>query len=519
MSETPTGYQAGTKREGAGSALVQIILVGALAGGGLFFYKGTVKEKERISNLSREARTAARQGDAPGLLEAKVKFIETGKDKEDPRMIAELAEISALLYYEYGMADQQAVAEEYVALAKEMDLKKESRFAAEVYLALAKGQADEGERIAEDFAQKYNYPGKIMHALAESKLMQGKAGEAQMAAEQGMKVAASLIRLPLVHGDAFLAQGKFGAAEASYRKAAQMNAGHLGMVARNVRLVALRRSKKPKYIRSKDIEIARGQLSANSPRISALLTYAEAESYYSEGKVKKALKIADKALQENDRMFDALLLKGRSQVRLKRTKGAVKSFDALLKAVPTSLTYAQTAFEFLNRVGKGKEGINYLEGVKTAAPDNNHVYPALSVAYSRVGNVKKATEMAKISVEKLGNASDEAVFATARALQADGKGKEAIAKYQEAVGYHKAGMKWPEAYYALGQLSVAEKDLPGAETSFVKAGDLWETSNAPIDIIVDAYSQALEVAKGQGRKAKPRVDIYKKKIKKLLKGG
>lgn len=519
MSETPTGYQAGEKREGAGSAFVQIILVAALAGGGLFFYKGNVDEKKRVAALTKEARVAARTESPSKLLEARAKFEETGKHKEDPRIIAELAEIAALLYYEYGMADMQAVAQEYVQLAKDKDLKKESRYVAEAYLLLAQGQAVEAENLLEEFRKKFGDLGKLMHAVAEAKLMQGKPEEAQQAAEIGMKVSSNLIRLPLVHGDAFVAQGKYGAAQQSYKKASTMNAGHVGMLARNVRLSALRRSKKPKYIRVPEAKEVRNQLEGNTPRISALLTYAVAESYYSEGNLKKAMQTADKALKENERMYDAMALRGRIFVRRKKSKDAIQAFDALLKAVPTSLTHAQTAFFSLHTIGKGKEGVKYLENLHKTAPENQLVLPALSVAYAQIGDAKKADEMAKKAVKELGDGRDIALFAEARSLQAAKKGDDAIKKYQEAFKASANGAEWPELHFAMAELSLDGKDAAAAESSFVKAASLWEKKNAPVDVVIHAYVKAFDAAKAQGRKAKPRMDIYKKRLDKLRKDG
>ena len=81
-------------------------------------------EKKRVAALTKEARVAARTESPKKLLEARAKFEETGKHKDDPRIIAELAEVAALLYYEYGMTDMQAVAQEYVQLAKDKDVKK-----------------------------------------------------------------------------------------------------------------------------------------------------------------------------------------------------------------------------------------------------------------------------------------------------------------------------------------------------------------------------------------------------------
>jgi predicted Zn-dependent protease len=213
---TPSGYKRSGRKEGAASAAIQVILGLALVGGGLFWYSGYVAEKERISNLIIEAKTAQRGDDAPALLAAKAAYEKTGKAKTEDKVIVQLAEVTSLLVYAYGMADLRDEAMEYLQLSKDRDLQKASRYAAETYMFLSDGQADAAEQLVTGLMKKGIKDPKLFHGFAAAKLAQGKAREAQTAAEEGMKLTTGLVRLPIIHGDALLAQGNYASAVSAY---------------------------------------------------------------------------------------------------------------------------------------------------------------------------------------------------------------------------------------------------------------------------------------------------------------
>ena len=93
------------------------------------------------------------------------------------------------------------------------------------------------------------------------------------------------------------------------------------------------------------------------------------------------------------------------------------------------------------------------------------IYVELSLAQSSMGKGKDALASAEKAIEKLGNAHDLAVFAKGRAYQADNQLDKARETYAEAVGFRQQGQDWPELYYALGQLRMAEKNFDDAVAS------------------------------------------------------
>lgn len=518
-SQVPGGYQANTTRQGPLMAIIQIIVAVAIAGGALFFYLQHVNEKKRVAELTSQAREAAKRGDAAAFLEAKKKFIETGKEKEDPAIIAAIAEITSFLYFEYGMKDERTDAQEYVQLSKDKDIQKAERYAAEAYLALGDGQAADAERTLIDLLKRTRHA-KLLHALAESKLIQGKAKEAQNAAQEAQKLSSQMVRVPLTSGDALLAQANFGAAKASYQKALLLNGDHLQARTKMLLAQALSGDTKPRLLHKgiKGLRTAAGE--TPPPRIDALLTYTDGEIFLSEGKAKSALKAADEALAKDPGLVDAYFLKARALAKRKKIKEATVAFNELAKKVPTSLPYALAAFTALDRVEKTKEGVVFLENVAKADPTNGKIYPHLSIAYAKAGDAKKAMEIADKAIEELGNAHDLALFSKARAFQAAGKAEDAQKTYSEAIANHEGGSSnWPEVYFEMGSLRVDEKRYEEAVLLFKQAAAQWEKAKAPDDKVADAYQAAGKALEAQGgRRNKKGAEAFYKKARDVRRG-
>ena len=505
--QIPGGYQREVKTEGPVMALAQVLLFAAIAGGALYFYYGHVTEKKRIADLVTEGKKAAKNDDAPALLKAKELFEQTGKVKEDDRALVAMAELTAQLYQAYGMADMKGPAAEYVELAKERELQKAERYAAEAYLLIGDGRPQDAERVITDLTKKGVRHAKLLHALAVAKLAQGKAKEAQVACEEGMKLSTALVRLPITHGDAMLAQGTFASATNSYNKALQLNPDHLRARTAILLVQAVSRQGKPKLLHK---EAARLLAEANDirdgnppPRVKSFIEYTDGEIYLSEGKAKQALKLAEAALATDNTIHDALSLKGRALAMLKKYKAAQKAFDAALAAVPTSAPYAQAAFDVLYRAGKKKVAVTYLEKVQKANPENGHIYVSLAIAQAKAGKAKLATETAKKAIEKLGNAHPDALFAVARALQANKEWDKAREKYNEAM-QEKGTQTWPEVFYEMGWVRYHEKDYAAAQALFKSSIAQWEKARAPIETIADAYTAMGDATRAMGGRANKR---------------
>jgi predicted Zn-dependent protease len=514
----PGGYDRNVKREGAGSALIQVVIVGALVAGGVFFWSKTKGEDKRIMELAVAAKEKTAGDDAPALLEAKTKLaaIPEAELKKNNQILATAAELEAQLFQAYGVADARVKAEQYVQILKERNVRSAERYAAEAYLLLGDGKADEAEALLMDLMNNKGAArhAKLMHALSVAKLGQGKAKEAVVAAQEGQKLSTQLVRLPIAEGDALLALGNIPSAANAYLKATKQNPDHLRARTALALTAAISRQGKPALLRkSLDalLEEANGKHDGNPPpRVKGFIEYATGEIYLVDNDAKNALSMADTSIATDPTQPAAHALRGRALAKLGKPADARKSFDDALALAPSSLPIAKSAYEVLLRSNKAAEGIVYLEKVQSSNPDNGMVYVELSLAQSHAGLGKDALKNADIAMEKLGNAHDLAVFAKGRALQADGQLDKARETYGEALGYHQT-QDWPELFYALGQLRMAEKNYEDAVQSFEQAVKFWDKQGGSIDWVADAYDGIGKAYEAQGKaKRKEAADAFQK---------
>jgi tetratricopeptide (TPR) repeat protein len=504
------------KRESGVSALIQVVLVAAVVGGAVFGWWKFAGEKKRIADLAVTAKQATEGDDSMSLLKAQKLFDDidaSGATQEkDPSILSTMAELQAQLYFTYGVADAKARAEKYVAMAKDRDLKKAERYAAEAYLMLGDNRAAEAEAMLTDLVNNRGARhAKLLHALAVAKLVQGKAKDAVVAAQEGQKLSTLLVRLPITEGDAYLAQGNFTAAEAAYLKALKLNGNHLRARTALAMVAAAARKAKPDLLASNldmllgnadDMHKAVGQ--STPPRVKGFIEYAKGEILLVDNKADAALQQAEASLATDAGQAATLGLKGRALAKLGKVAEAKAAFDAALTAAPSSLPIAAAAAKTLRRAGSEADGLAYLQKVVAANPDNGMGHVELSLFLANAGQAKDALKEADEAVAKLGNAHDLAVFAKARALHADKDLTKALDTYKEALGYH-GNQEWAELYFALGQVRADEKNWEEAAGAFESAIKFWDKQGGSLDDVADAWEQrgkALGNVKGKTKESK-----------------
>jgi tetratricopeptide (TPR) repeat protein len=504
------------KRESGLSALIQIIVVGAVVGGAVFGWWKYAGEKKRIAELAVTAKQATEGDDSMSLLKAQKLFDEidaSGKTQEaDPSILCTMAELQAQLYFTYGIADAKTRAEKYVGMAKDRDLKKAERYAAEAYLMLGDGRAAEAESMLNDLINNRGARhAKLLHAMAVAKLVQGKAKDAVVAAQEGEKLSTQLVRLPIAEGDAFLAQGNYAGAEDAYLKAMKLNADHLRARTALAMVAAAARKAKPELLaQSLDdllanaVELHKRIEQPVPPRVKGFLEYAKGEILLVDNKADAALQQADASLTTDPGQAATLGLKGRALAKLGKVAEAKAAFDQALTTAPSSLPIAAAAAKTLRRAGDEAAGLAYLQKVVAANPDNGMGHVELSMYLSNAGKSKDALKEADEAIAKLGNAHDLAVFAKARALHADKELEKALDTYKEALSYH-GNQEWPELYFALGQVRADEKNWEEAASAFESAIKFWDKQGGSLDDVADAWEQdgkALANVKGKTKESK-----------------
>lgn len=514
-------YQRNVKRESPVSAIVQIVLAIGIAVGGLYWYWGHVEKQKEVAKLHKEAKEAQKADDAPALLEAKKKYEEIPqygvKLEDDDDILVAMAELTAQLYQAYGMAEMRSEAQRYVSLAKERDVRKAERYAAEAYLLLGDGDPVGAENVIKQLTDKGIRHAKILHAMSVAKLAQGRAREAQTAAEEGQKLSTTLVRLPIAHGDALAAQGNFSSARSSYSKALQLNGNHMRARTAILLAQAVSGDGSPNLLHKgaqnllTEVQNVHGE--NPPPRVKAFILYADGEVFLREGDAKKALARADEALSADPKLHEAFSLKGRSLARLNKLPEAKAAFEEALKAVPTSLPYALAAAETFGRAGKGDDAVKFVEGVTKAAPDNGFGFVHLAIYQARAGKGKDALKTAEQAVAKLGNAHEMALFAKARALQADGDLEKARETYNEALS-SRGDRNWPEVFFEMGHVRMGEKAYDEAVALFGEAIKLWDKSGGSAFDIADAYEGMAKAVRAQGGRKNDRLaDEYMQKAR------
>ncbi|MBM4283142.1 MAG: hypothetical protein FJ137_21130 [Deltaproteobacteria bacterium] len=504
------------KRESGAAALLQVLVVGLVVIGAVFGWWKTSSEKKRVAELAVNAKQATEGDDSPSLLMAQKLFDEidlTGATQEaDPSILSAMAELQAQLYFTYGITEAKARAEKYVGMAKERDLKKAERYAAEAYLMLGDGRAAEAEAFLTDLVNNRGARhAKLLHALAVAKLVQGKARDAVVAAQEGQKLSTQLVRLPITEGDAFLAQGNYTGAEGGYLKAKKQNGNHLRARTALAMVAAAARKAKPDLLASnldtllgnaEDMHKAIGQ--SVPPRVKGFIEYAKGEILLVDNKAALALQQAEASLTTDPGQAASLGLKGRALAKLGTVAEAKAAFDQALSVAPSSLPIAVAAAKTLRRAGAEGDGLAYLQKVVAANPENGLGHAELSLFLSAAGQSKEALKEAEEAVAKLGNAHDLAIFAKARAIHADKDLVKALDTYKEALGFH-GNPEWAELYFALGQLRFDEKNLEEADGAFDSAIKFWDKQGGSLDDIADAWElkgKTLGGMKGKTKESK-----------------
>jgi len=500
------GYQRSEKRESAASAVVQVAVALIVVGVAVFFYARAATEKEHVATRAKQAMEAALGDDAFALLKAKALYAEAGDElrlAKNDTVLANMAELEAQLVQSYGIAAERPHADRLLALAKDRDVKKAERYAAEAYLLIADGKPVEAEKVITALTDRGVRHPKVLHALSVAKLAQGKAKEAQVAAEEGMKLSSQLARLPIAQGDALLDLGNYAAAYGAYKKALQINGDHLRARTAINLTQGISRAAKPALL-LKDMDTLLEDATTRSggtppPRVAGFIHYVKGEIFLVDNQAQAALAQVDKALASDPSQAPALGLKGRALAKLGKLDDAKKAFTDALALAPTSLPIARAAAETLGRAGKAQEGLAFVEKVREANPDNGLVYVHLALAQARAGKAKEAMASATTALDKLGNAHELALFAKGRALRAEGALDKARETYLEAITA-RGNSDWPELFDEMGHVRLAEKNWDDAVATFEQAIRLYDKLGGANDDVAAAYDGLAKAYEGIGKK-------------------
>ena len=429
------------KRESFGSAMVQIIIVGALLAATVFLVYRRGSNKRDIAEFMQQARALAVRGNAADMKKAIAKAeeaLEKDATAGDPN--AFIAATYTDLWLVHHEAGAEAKAKEFLEKAKSAQAQTEDRYGAEAMHLIAAGKTKEAENFVEELRKKGGSGARIFFAQAEAMKQQGNLKLAGVGFKSAMEKAWKDLNYASGYGEQLMEEGIPGALDL-FNKASGQNSenfrARLGLA-----LARVQRKDRVgdaaailKELQGRGDELSAPQ-KARAMAIGAAILNIELQH-------DQAIIAADQALALNPDDAWALLAKANA-LAMKKDPGAPAAYDAAVKKAP----YAPT-FYF--------EGAANLQ--KAGQPDA--AMALLSKYEEFFRNVKNQTIDGKEEIYL--DRDDRYWLARGELLRSGGKPDDAMAAFDKAIAAKSLNLS--RAYYSKAALLIEKKE-------FDKAGEL-----------------------------------------------
>ncbi len=476
--------------------LVPVVLVAGLGVGGLFLYNQHVTVKEEVAKRAQKARDKMYKHDVASLEEAKKLYTEI-LDLDPGNQEANAA--LALTYYylnDNGVAGSLDKARQHLQEAG--DAETASRYAAAAYLKVADGKAAEAEAdVIKLFEQEIGAP-VIAHAMGVALKTQGKFIEANRVIRSAQESAFSAVAFQLTLAEIAHLQGDDRAAVKQLRDITRdsMNPNH--DLARAY-LAALQ-LKNYGNLTNPAQNIERAQKTKNfAARGEGMLLWAEGELALAVGNAEGAINKADEALKKMPDFAPLYDLQGRAHYALGRFK---KAGEAYAKAAEAKPAYRGPKWDLAELKSEQKDDaalaiVDELE--KSALGTKGPEYEIFRGDHAlRKGEIEKAKEHYTKAAE-LGDNPD-ILFGLAKVTfeEEKAKGNKAdIEKVGEALSLALDKRRlYPEVHEYLGEISLWNYLVDGADASYKTAEDQYKKLRRPIPEVVRFYDRVIGEFKG-----------------------
>ncbi|RKH35015.1 tetratricopeptide repeat protein [Corallococcus sicarius] len=458
------------RREGLGSALLQIGVVAVVLAAAVawFVHRGQVRQE--VDAHLRTARAAALKGN-PGDLKMAQEQLETlftlSPDSRDARALS--ADIQAELWLDHHVPGADQKAREQLERAEAMGSRSGERYGARALLLVGEGKTAEAQKLLEELtAQGANSP-KLTLAQARLLQRQGRLSEARIAFARAAEGAWRDPRFSAAYGEALLDEGLFPQAVDAFSRATTANPDHqLSRV--TSALAQLYSGKNPDSVKA-TLEELRSSTRQLTPALQARLAVAQAELSLTKGAPDEALSLTDAALKAWPEEHYALFTRARA-LAAKRAPEARQAFEAAVAKRPTAPLLALDGARLLQAQGDGAGALALLDTyektfreVKVQAADGKSV-PAL-------------------------DRDDRYWLARGGVMELAGRQDDALAAYDKALAARGVGLA--KAQYAKGALLLARKDFEGARTLLSQVAPDTGAGNMP-----EAYEALGELLFAQG---------------------
>ena len=498
------------KKEGFGSAILQIGLVAALLAGAIYFFYQRQTVKKETGERMREARLIAIKDNPVDLNLALKKADEIlALDSSSADAICFACALHTELWTTHKVSGEEAKAKEWLAKAEKADDRnREDRHASRALQMIAEGKVKEGEDYIEELRKKGGASPRLFFAQALALQAQGNLKLARSgfisAADKAWKDPAYTVGF----GEANLAEGLFPQAQDAFNKALSANPEHL-FARIDTALCKTLRNLGTKDAQDLVTELATADL---TPALKARLLTVKAELFNLQAQYDDALKAANEAIAANPDDAWALYAKARA-TGLKKDPGTAAAFDAVLAKNKVAPLFYFDGAGLLLQAGHLDAGLALLDKYE-----------------SQFKNVKNTDSAGKEEIYL--DRDDRYWLARGNLLLAANKGDDAMAAYDKAIAAHsinqiranyakaalliqrkefeKAGLllvditpadgtgQLAEAYFAMGEVQFAKTDYAPGCQSFAFGLTRMKTLQAPreqLNFVVDDVHKKLLAAK------------------------
>lgn len=440
-TETTPGAGGWNKREGLGSALIQIVIVGAILAGAVYlvFQRGT--NRKATAEIMQEARATSMRGNLGDLKKALAKADDALQiDSSSADALAFEAALWTDLWLTHREPGADAKAKDLLARAKKADAKTDERYGSEALQMVAAGDAKGANAFVEDLRQKGGSGARIFYAQAVALQQLGNLKLARQSFKAAMDKQWKDVNLASAYAEAIILEGVPGAIDA-LNKATGQNPDLF-----RARLdLALARIQKGDRLGDaeaiiNDVGSHEDELSvAQKARVLALKGYIAVIAHDAD----TAATLADQALAINPDDAWAMLVKG-SALALKKDPAAADQFSALVQKVPSGAVFYFDAASALQQAGLLDQAL-----------------ATLSRYEDFFKQVKNQTADGK--EEAYLDRDDRYYLARGDVLRAAGKYDDAMAAYEKAIAAKNVNIT--RATYAKAALLMEQKQ-------FDKAGEV-----------------------------------------------
>lgn len=459
--------------EGAAQFLKHIgigVLVFSLITGGYVWW---ARRAHAAEELVREALSLADKADIGSLREADRMYSEAlAIQGSNDHALAGRAEINAVLWVVYGIAESETPALEYVATARKNGIERAERYAAEALIAMKQARLDDAGSIISGVLARGGLSDHLLWVHGLVQMAQGKVALARANFLRAHQTRSSAAHYAASLGDANDFLGEDRSAGGFWSTSYKNNSSFAPAVVRNV-LVRSRRGEAREGLLRELARLEGQPPELLGPNIQAELHMARAEVLYRDGQLKEALVAAEKSLSVNAKSPQGLRIAGKILLALGQVDKAVKSLEQAAFEAHFAEGFLYQLVEAQARSGKLADAIRVLQDQKQRLEGEPQYYVALGNAFRDSGDSVNAHASYDKALDLYEDYSD-ALLARGTAYWRQKDYAKATAQFEKAI---QGRPNFPEVYSAVGLMWIEQgataegtKQLENAETQFLALG-------------------------------------------------